>query len=110
MGKGYSLRFYMHEKAKHRGMLLYDWLLDQANKHGVHGGSAFLSIAGFGRHGVLHEHQFLELQGDVPVMVEFLVNDEDAKKICDLVHQDGAQLFWAKSPVEFGIIGKEEPA
>lgn len=109
MCKGYSLRFYMHEKAKHRGMLLYEWLLDQANKHGVKGGSAFLSIAGFGRHGVLHEHQFLELQGDVPVMVEFLVSDEDAKKICDLVHQDGAQLFWAKSPIEFGIIGSEEP-
>ncbi len=109
MAKGYSLRFYMHENAKHRGMLLYDWLLGQAEKHGVHGGSAFLAMAGFGRHGVLHEHHFIELQGDLPVMVEFLVNEEDAQKILGLVHQDGARLFWAKSPIEFGIIGQEEP-
>jgi uncharacterized protein len=109
VAKGYSLRFYMHENAKHRGMLLYDWLLGQAKKHGVHGGSAFLAMAGFGRHGVLHEHQFFELQGDLPVMVEFLVNEDDARKILDLVHQDGAQLFWAKSPMEFGILGHEEP-
>ena len=43
MANGYSLRFYMHENARHKGILLYDWLLDQAKKHGLHGGSAFLA-------------------------------------------------------------------
>jgi PII-like signaling protein len=30
-------------------------------KLGIHGGSAFKAIAGFGRHGVLHEDHFFEL-------------------------------------------------
>jgi PII-like signaling protein len=110
MANGYSLRFYMHENARHGGTLLYDWLLDQAKRRGLHGGSAFLAVAGFGRHGVLHEHLFFEVQSELPVMVEFLVNEEDARKILDLVHQEGAQLFWTKSPMEFGILGQEDPA
>ena len=110
MAKGCSLRFYMHEKARHRGVLLYDWLLGQAKTHGIHGGSAFLAMAGFGRHGVLHEHQFIELQGDLPVMVEFLVTEEEARQILDLIRQDGTHLFWVKTPAEFGILTHEDPA
>ena len=109
MAKGCSLRFYMHENARHRGGLLYDWLLTQAKQQGVHGGSAFLAMAGFGRHGVLHEHQFIELQGDLPVLVEFLVTEAEAQQILDLVRADGAHLFWVKAPVEFGILGQEDP-
>jgi PII-like signaling protein len=59
---------------------------------------------------VLHEHQFIELQGDLPVMVEFLVTEEEARLILDLIRQDGAHLFWVKTPTEFGILGHEDPA
>ena len=51
------LRFYVHENRKHRHRLLYEWLLEEARKLGVPGGSAFRSIAGYGRHGVLHAAQ-----------------------------------------------------
>ena len=36
-------------------------VLEQAKKQGVRGGSAFRAIAGFGRHGILHEEHFFEL-------------------------------------------------
>ena len=49
--KGTLLRFYVHENRKHHHILLYEWLLEQAKKQGMQGGSAFRSIAGFGRHG-----------------------------------------------------------
>jgi Uncharacterized conserved protein len=52
-------------------MLLSEWLLEQAKQHGLGGGSVFRAIAGFGRHGVLHEEQFFELADDLPVKVEF---------------------------------------
>jgi PII-like signaling protein len=103
--KGYSLRFYMHENQKHRGVLLYDWLLEKAKGAHVHGGSAFKSISGYGRHGVLHEQHFFELAGDLAVMVEFIVDDGEAAKLLEIVHEDGAPLFWAKFPAEFGIVG-----
>lgn len=106
--KGYSLRFYMHENQKHRGILLYEWLLEKAKGAGVHGGSTFKAIAGYGRHGVLHEQHFFELAGEMTILVEFIVDDSDAKKLLDIVHQDGAPLFWAKFPAEFGIVGIDE--
>ena len=102
--KGYSLRFYMLESQKHRGELLYEWLLEKAKKVGVHGGSVFKAIAGYGRHGVLHEQHFFELAGEMTMLVEFIVDADEAAQLLDIVHEDGAQLFWAKFPVEFGIV------
>ncbi|MGN6228929.1 MAG: DUF190 domain-containing protein [Dyella sp.] len=101
---GWSLRFYMHENQKHRGMLLFEWLLEQAKKHGIHGASAFKAIAGYGRHGVLHEQSFFELAGDCTVLVELIVDDTDASKMLEIVHEDGAPLFWARFPAEFGVV------
>jgi PII-like signaling protein len=102
--KGYSLRFYMLENQKHRGKLLYEWVLEKAKKVGVHGGSVFKAIAGFGRHGVMHENAFFELAGEMTVLVEFIVDDDEAAKLLAIVHEDGAPLFWAKFPAEFGIV------
>jgi PII-like signaling protein len=106
MRKGFSLRFYMQEKAKHKGILLYEWLLRQAKAQGIHGGSAFRAIAGYGRHGVLHEQKFFELEGELPVVVEFLVDEAEADKLLALVKEDGAHLFWARFPAEFGVFGE----
>ena len=106
MKKGCSLRFYMPEKAKHKGLLLYEWLLQQAKGQGVHGGSAFRAIAGYGRHGVLHDQTFFELQGELAVAVEFLVDEEEAGKLLAIVEESGAHLFWARSPAEFGVLGE----
>lgn len=102
--KGCSLRFYMHENHKHRGMLLYEWLLEQAKKHGIHGGSAFKALAGYGRHGIMHEQHFFELAGENTVLVEFILDDKETDKMLAIVHEDGAPLFWAKFPAEFGIV------
>ena len=48
-----ALRFYVHETRRHHKhkSLLFEWLLGQAKVMGIHGGSAFLAVAGFGRHG-----------------------------------------------------------
>ncbi|MGA0586199.1 DUF190 domain-containing protein [Dyella sp. KRB-257] len=101
---GYSLRFYMHENQKHQGMLLYEWLLEAAKKHRVHGGSAFKTIAGFGRHGQINAAHFFELAGEQTVLVEFIVDAADADTLVALVKQEKAPLFWARFPAEFGMV------
>jgi PII-like signaling protein len=58
MSNGHFLRFYAREDQRHHHMLLWEWLLQQANKMGIRGGSAFHAMAGFGRHHVLHEQLF----------------------------------------------------
>ena len=102
--KGTHLRFYMHENRKHHGMLLYEWLLETARKAGIHGGSAFRAIAGFGRHGVLHEQHFFELAGDLTVEVEFLLSDQEADRLLALLREESVHLVYAKVSADFGVL------
>ena len=103
--KGLYLRFYMHENRKHHGLLLYEWLLETAKKAGLHGGSAFRAIAGYGRHGILHEQHFFELAGDLTVEVEFLLTEEQASLLLELLQREKVNVFYAKVPAEFGLAG-----
>ena len=106
--KGASLRFYMHENRKHHGIVLYEWLLETAKKAGIHGGSAFRAIAGYGRHGVLHEQHFFELAGDLTVEVEFLLSDDQAAMLLGVLRREQVRIFYAMVPAEFGMLeGKD---
>ncbi|MEO6968512.1 MAG: DUF190 domain-containing protein [Rhodanobacteraceae bacterium] len=105
--QGVYLRFFMHENRRHHGVLLYDWLLKQAKKLGIHGGTAFRSIAGFGRHGVMHEAHFLELAGQETVRVDFVVTHGEAERLLQLIRDEHLQLFYAKLQAEFGVLDGE---
>lgn len=102
---GVSLRFHMHENRKPGGVLLYEWLLETAKQAGIHGGSAFRAIAGYGRHGVLHEQHVFELAGNLTVVVEFLLSEEQAKTLLALFEEEKLGAFYAKVPAEFGLAG-----
>jgi len=100
--KGVHLRFYTYENRKHGSVLMYEWLLERAKQLGIHGGSAFRAIAGFGRHGKLHEQHFFELAGDVPVLVEFMLSDAEADALLADLRREQVALFYARLPGEFG--------
>ncbi|MGH8540380.1 MAG: DUF190 domain-containing protein [Stenotrophobium sp.] len=72
--KGVLLRFFTQENRRHGALLDYEWLLEQAKKLGIHGGTAYRGIAGYGRHGLLHEQHFFELAGELPVQIVFVVS------------------------------------
>jgi PII-like signaling protein len=102
---GVHLTFYCHSRTKHDGRLLSEWLLEQARAHGLGGGSVFRAIAGFGRHGVLHEEQFFELADDLPVKIEFLLREEQAELLLQLVRGAGVDATYARSPASFAVLG-----
>ncbi len=102
--KGTILRFYVHENRIHHHVALFEWLLEQAKKMGIHGGSAFRAIAGFGRHGILHEEHFFELVADMTVQVEFIVTDAEAEAFLSMLAKERVSIFHARSPAEFGAI------
>ena len=101
---GVYLHFYVHENRKHHHVLLYEWLLEQAKKAGIHGGSAFRAIAGYGRNGILHEQHFFELAGDLTIKVEFIVTLEEAKYLLDLVKREKVHIFYSMARGEFGAL------
>ena len=101
---GTFLKFFVSEYREHDGILLYEWLLERAKKSGLHGGTAVRAVAGFGRHGVLHEETFLELAADLPVEVSFVASEEEARGFLDLLQAENLDLFYVKFPVEYGFL------
>jgi PII-like signaling protein len=106
--QGTYLRFYVHENRRHKGVLLYEWLLEEAKRLGLRGGSAFRAVAGFGRHGVIHEQHFFELAGDLTVKVEFVVTREEAERMLEDLREAKIRLVYAVLPADFGIIEGQE--
>ena len=103
--QGVYLKFYVPEKTRHHGILAYEWILEEARKLGIHGGSAFRAIAGFGRHGRLHEEHFFELAGDLAVEVGFALGEDEAQQLLAHLAGEELKLFYIKLPLEMGVVG-----
>ena len=105
--QGSLFRFYVHEDHRHHGKLVWEWLLEQGNRLGIRGGSAFKAMAGFGRHHTLHEARFFELAGALAVEVEFIATQEEAQQLLELLHREHVRLFYAYTPARFGVINPD---
>ena len=102
---GVYLSIFTTEKQKHHGMLLYEWLLEQARATGIGGGSVVRSIAGYGRHKKMHEEVFYELNAELPVEVIFVLPKEQADKLLALISSEGLSVLYCKSKVQWGFTG-----
>ena len=98
------LKFYFSEKQRHDGKMLYEWLLEEAKRQGIPGGSSFRAIAGYGRHGRLHEETFFELAGELPVQVEFVLEASQADHLLDSLRVHKLDLFFVRYAVETGTV------
>jgi len=108
--QGSLCRFYLHEGDRHRGRPLWEWLLEQANQIGLRGGSAFRAMAGFGSHHLLHESRFFELAGSLAVEVEFLVTDEEAERLLELLRRERVRVVYARVPAQFALLEPDDGA
>lgn len=99
-----TLRFYVSEKRHHGGMPIYAWLLEHAKASGIPGGSAFRAIAGYGRHGRLHEETFFELGGELPVVVEFVLDTARSEQFLTALRPFALKLFYVRQSAEAGVV------
>ena len=104
---GVTLRFFVHEGERHGRELLFEWLLNEAKRAGISGGSAFRAVAGYGRHGVLHEEKFFELAGNLPVQVVFLARRDQAERLLRQVAAEGLKLVYSLSETEISVTGAD---
>ena len=101
--QGIYIRLFMTESLRHHGDLLYEWILQQAHKIGIPGGSAIRAVAGYGRHGRLHEQHFFELAGEVPVVLEFFASEEAITGLLTLLATESISVFYVKFSAEGGL-------
>jgi PII-like signaling protein len=106
--KGTYLKFFVDEGMRLHGILGYEWLLEQARAAGLPGGLAFRAIAGYGRHGVMHEDHFFELAGQLPVEVGFVVTDAEADRLLALLAAEKVSLFYVRHPVDSGFTAERK--
>ena len=101
---GLFLRFYFQESQQCRDGVAWEWLLKQANRLRIRGGSAFRAIAGFGRHGKMHEETFFELAGELAVKVEFILDDALADRLLEKIRVQNMKVFHTRQTVQAGVI------
>jgi PII-like signaling protein len=106
MMQGIYLKLFVPEQLRLHGDLLYEWILKQAEVIGIPGGSAVRAMAGFGRHGRLHEQHFFELAGELPIIVEFFASGEAIEQLLAMLELENCSLFYIKSHAEAGQTGK----
>ncbi len=101
--QGIYLKLFVSEGARHHSNLLYEWILQQAQVMGIPGGSAVRAVAGFGRHGRLHEQHFFELAGELPVVLEFFAAEASIGQLLALLEVENISVFYVKFAAEGGL-------
>jgi hypothetical protein len=70
--EGTLLRIFIGESDRHEGMALHEWILREARRQGLAGGTVLRGLEGFGAHSRLHTARVLRLSTDLPIVVEIV--------------------------------------
>lgn len=97
------LKIFVSEAQHQDGKPLFEWLLEEAQNIGINGGTAVRAIAGYGRHGKLHEKTFLEAAGEMTVEVEFVLGENQEARLFDVLREKQLSLFYVRTPAECGV-------
>jgi uncharacterized protein len=101
---GFQLTFFTIEGRHHGRQSIGHWLMDMAKSLGIKGATLTVGVAGIGRHGRLHSAHFVELS-DQPIEVTVAVDEAQCESLMALLEREQANVFYVKTPVEFGIVG-----
>jgi PII-like signaling protein len=82
--KGYQLTFYTQQDRRHGKESLAEWLLKLAKEHGALGGTLFGAGESFGHDGRFHS------------------------RVLDAIRSEGIDVFFVKTPVEYGRTGSAD--
>jgi PII-like signaling protein len=100
--KGMSLNIYVYEIEKHHTILLYEWLLECAQKLGIERGLALRSIAGYDKSNPMHEAHFFELGSNLPIELIFVSDRTKIDVFLEKLKQEKISVFYTLSEVDYG--------
>ena len=100
--QGYQLTFFTQQDRTHNQKWIGDWLIEEARRMNIEGATLFSATEGFGRERKLHLVGIYDLS-DQPVVVTMAVHEAAAENFLDHLKQEGVDIFYIKTPVEFGM-------
>lgn len=105
---GFQITFFTEQSRKHGHQPLHGWLLQVAKSLGIEGGTSIVGAEGQGRSGHLHVAHLFSL-GEQPVEVTMAMSEEQVGLLFARLEQEKINIFYVKSPVEYGIVGGAVP-
>ncbi len=102
---GYQITFFTQQDHRHRGQPLGEWLILLAREMNLPGATLIAGSEGVGHHRRLHSAHFFEL-ADQPQEVQIVVGDDDSKRLFERLKEEGVNVFYVKTPAEFGTLGE----
>jgi PII-like signaling protein len=107
--QGFQVTFFTEEGRHHGHKAVDAWLMELARSLGITGVTTLVGAQGIGRDGRLHSAHFIEL-ADRPVEVTMALSPAQCTALFDRLEAEQANLFYVRTPVEFGVVGKTGPA
>lgn len=104
---GFQITFFTQQDRRHHHKPMAEWLLLAARDLGLRGATVVAASEGYGKHRRIHSAHFFEL-ADQPQEVVMAVSEEESQRLFDYLKNEGVHLFYAKTPVEFGVLGEPD--
>lgn len=105
---GFLLTFYTEQNKRHGHRTICEWLLHEVKELGIHGATVISGSEGIGHAGARHAAHMLKLT-DQPVQIIIAATDDEAQRLLDVVKAAHAHVFYTRSPVEYGLLGEDDP-
>ena len=102
--KGFQITFFTQQNRRHGHLLVHEWLLQLSKTLDIKGATVTTGAEGIGHTGKVHSAHFFEL-ADQPVEVTMVVSESQCAILFERLEKEHADLFYSKSPVEFGRVG-----
>ena len=104
--KGFLVTFFTQQNRRNQGKMLGDWIVDLAKEMGLRGATLSTDIEGFGHTGRLHSSHFFEL-ADQPTEIRMAITEDESEKLFKRLELEDISLFYIKTPIEMGFVGKD---
>jgi PII-like signaling protein len=104
---GFQLTFFTQQDRRHGSQPLAHWLLEEARTIGISGATMIPAAEGFGHGGKIRSAHFFELT-EQPIELTMAVKGEDAERLFARLKAEGVNIFYVKTPIEFGMTGDRE--
>ncbi len=101
---GFQLTFFTQQDRRHQHLSLAQWLLEEALDLGISGATLIPAAEGFGHDRKIHSSHFFELT-DQPIEVTMAVSEVDAERLFARLKDEGVDIFYVKTPIEYGMTG-----
>lgn len=103
--QGFQVTFFTEEGRHHGHKPVHAWLMELAQSLGITGITTTVGMEGLGRDGRLHSAHFIELS-DQPVEVTMALLPGQCEALFSRLEAEKANIFYTKTPVEFGVLGQ----